>query len=1006
MPFNGINNLRDANESVQMEPWMLKELARCARDPLYFIKHYVYINTKDKGMQLFKLYDFQEELIIKFNKHRFNIIKFPRQCGKSATTRAFILWYALFNEDKVVAILGNKLNLAQEQLQQLRDSYINLPYWMQPGVKQWNKRGVQFSHGTRVICAATSPDGIRGMSINLLFLDEFAFIKSHIADEFIASVFPTISSGKTTKVIITSCVTKDTMVFTDSGIKEVSDFIIESNPHGGYTIPEYKVLGMRNELNTGYLMHNEGLTNTKIITTKYSTLECSHEHKLWACKNGEYGWFKSKELNEGDYISIKYGMNCWGNDKIDFIDESKDYKNANRLGDIEYLTPDLAYILGLYISEGNATDQNGRRHVDITCGDNIKSAITDVGLRYYIKNDNIHYQIGSTSLVLLLKHLGFDITRKAPQKIIPKRLMQLSKECTSAMLQGIFDGDGWTTKDRYRVGIKLSSKKLIEQIRILLLNYGILSTYNEGIIKPTKLVSATGYGYGIEITTYESVKLYFNEIGFRFNRKQSVLEMHDIPTRMGDKEDIIPFSVSEMRKFKKQHSITHDIISFTGEHKRNLHWSRTKMISIKNKLSDNLINNSIFDNVTNDTIWIPIKSITESTNYVYDFSLPDISNDNWCHSVIYNGIIGHNTPSGMNHFFRMWEEACTEDQIDVVASDETNGYVKSEIPWNAVPGRNAEWARDEMKKIGEIRFNQEYMCEFIGSVSTLIDHHFLKKLESKKPMKIPNLPEFIRIYEPPLKKEKLEAEGWEYAASLDSGYGVHQDSSVLQIFLIKSNITVHQVAVISSNKMDIDLFCKKCYVILKKYHDPALIIEQNGPGIAAMSFFYNTVEYENLLHFDPSGRHMGLWASEKTKQNACILFKSYIERRFMTINDRATINEMHSFGKVTQEHWGGLGGNHDDHITAAYWIPFYLQSAYYYGKVVEVNMKAMEEDEVILKTEEELAEERIALEKVRNSGVLMKEMENNAKYLSNNKPKKTKAEIADEAETGMVMFQR
>lgn len=204
MPFNGINNLRDANESVQMEPWMLKELARCARDPIYFIKNYVYINTKDKGMQLFKLYDFQEELIIKFNKHRFNIVKFPRQCGKSATTRAFILWYALFNEDKVVAILANKLNLAQEQLQQLRDSYINLPYWMQPGVKQWNKRGVQFSHGTRIVCAATSPDGIRGMSINLLYLDEFAFVKSHIADEFIASVFPTISSGKTTKVVITS----------------------------------------------------------------------------------------------------------------------------------------------------------------------------------------------------------------------------------------------------------------------------------------------------------------------------------------------------------------------------------------------------------------------------------------------------------------------------------------------------------------------------------------------------------------------------------------------------------------------------------------------------------------------------------------------------------------------------------------------------------------------------------------------------------------------------------
>jgi len=371
-------------------------------------------------------------------------------------------------------------------------------------------------------------------------------------------------------------------------------------------------------------------------------------------------------------------------------------------------------------------------------------------------------------------------------------------------------------------------------------------------------------------------------------------------------------------------------------------------------------------------------------------------------------VIITSTPNGMNHFFRMWEDACEEDELATISPEDTNGYIKSEIPWNAEGlGRDAEWARNEMKKIGEIRFNQEYLCEFVGSVSTLIDHHFLKTLESKKPMKIPNLPDFIRIYAPPLKKEKLEAEGWEYVASLDSGYGVHQDSSVLQIFLVKSNITLEQVATISSNKMDIDLFCKKSYVILKKYYEPSLIIEQNGPGLAAMKFFYNSVEYENILHFDPSGRHMGLWASEKTKQNACILFKTYIERKFMKIYDRQTINEMHSFGKVTQERWGGLGGNHDDHITATYWIPYYIQSPYYYGKIVEVNMKELEEDEVILKTEEEIASERMTLEKMQNKSQVLKEMENNAKYLSNNtKKQRSKDDDDDDSATGMVMFQR
>lgn len=177
MAFNGINNLRDSSESVQMEPWMLKELAKCARDPIYFIQNYVYINTKDKGMQLFKMHKFQQDTILKYTKYRFHIQKWPRQCGKSTTARGYILWYSIFNEDKVIAILANKLNLAQEQLQQLRDSYINLPYWMQPGVKQWNKRGVQFSHGTRIICAATSPDGIRGMSINCVSGDSSVTIR-------------------------------------------------------------------------------------------------------------------------------------------------------------------------------------------------------------------------------------------------------------------------------------------------------------------------------------------------------------------------------------------------------------------------------------------------------------------------------------------------------------------------------------------------------------------------------------------------------------------------------------------------------------------------------------------------------------------------------------------------------------------------------------------------------------------------------------------------------------
>ena len=204
MPFNGIHNLRDAKESVKLKPWQLAEIKKCAQDPIYFINTYVYINTKDNGMQLFKTWPFQDEAIKRFLKYRFNINRWSRQVGKSTIVRGFILWHAMYHSDQLIAMLANKLALAKEQLQLLRDSYVSLPFWLQPGVKLWNKMSIQFSNNTRIIVAASSSDGIRGFSPNLLYLDEFAFLRNSMAEEFMASVFPTISSGKRTRVIITS----------------------------------------------------------------------------------------------------------------------------------------------------------------------------------------------------------------------------------------------------------------------------------------------------------------------------------------------------------------------------------------------------------------------------------------------------------------------------------------------------------------------------------------------------------------------------------------------------------------------------------------------------------------------------------------------------------------------------------------------------------------------------------------------------------------------------------
>jgi len=512
MPFNGIPNLRDANEPIRLTPAQLCEIKKCAVDPIYFIRNYVYINTKDNGMQLFDMYDFQELAIARFMKYRYNINRWSRQVGKSTIVRGFILWWGIFHKDQLIAMIGNKLSLAKEQLQQLRDSYIRIPMWMQPGVKLWNKTSIQFSNNSRIIVSSSSPDNIRGFAINLLYLDEFAFLRPNLATEFIASVFPSISSGKTTRCIITS------------------------------------------------------------------------------------------------------------------------------------------------------------------------------------------------------------------------------------------------------------------------------------------------------------------------------------------------------------------------------------------------------------------------------------------------------TPNGMNHFYRMWEDAV--DEKNATPEQKANLYIKSTVLWSDVPGRTKSWADAEKLKIGEQRFRQEYECEFIGSSITLIDYKHLQKMAPEKPMEIPNemwppslrpiINEIsMRYYDKPRDENEIEANGFSYVASIDSGYGIRKDYHVLHIVLARSNIKCEQVFTMSSNSIDITEFCKIANMILRIYHFPYLIIEYNGPGKSAYDYMFGVAMYPHLINFDSKAR--GLWATPTMKNNVVIMLKMYIQRAYIKLKDEKTIMELMSYTQTSKTTWGAGGGNHDDHVTALYWIIYFLQSSFYYGNYEDMETLTEEE---------------------------------------------------------------
>ena len=128
----------------------------------------------------------------------------PRQTGKSTTCVSYLLHYAIFNDSVNIGILANKAATARELLGRLQTAYENLPKWMQQGIMVWNKGSLELENGSKILVTSTSASAVRGMSFNILFLDEFAFVPNHIADSFFASVYPTITSGKSTKVIMVS----------------------------------------------------------------------------------------------------------------------------------------------------------------------------------------------------------------------------------------------------------------------------------------------------------------------------------------------------------------------------------------------------------------------------------------------------------------------------------------------------------------------------------------------------------------------------------------------------------------------------------------------------------------------------------------------------------------------------------------------------------------------------------------------------------------------------------
>lgn len=663
------------------KPEQEDEIVRCGMNPIYFIETYLTVFDLTQGtaglIVPFKLFDFQKELIHTYIDNRFIVANKYRQAGVSTTTCAYIAWYVMFNSNRQVAIVADKLETARDEIMSDVILFIEgCPKWLRPKTGRESAKNLKdtqkdkiYDNNSRI--GAFSSKGLRGMTPTLIFWDETAWTEK--GDKFWTAARPTLGTGG--GAIMVSCVTKDTYLYTDKGIKQIKDFI-PNEILGAHVIKEYNILG-KDRLRKGNLFFNNGYVDTLKIKTMFSEIESSLNHKYWAykVKDNKYGIYKASELELNDYVSIQYGMNVWGNN-----DDCSDFKptitkNTKNIFNPKIITKDLAYFIGLYLSEGyiyKAVKGYNNIHtytITLTCGDSLIDILNKIGFHYYF--DGIHYSVSSKNLGEFFEYLGFDLSKKAKEKIIPSRLFEMSKENIAAMIQGIMDGDGWSTycekKNRLRIGITLSSKELINQLKILFGNFGILTEYKETITPPTKKVSVESKGYNITANNSFALK-YFEEIGFRFERKQikkdlfkiELLKHSGVVDNIPNGKELMYKIYNEFKSYGKLQNLKLRGIKVDGWINRkkqdSISSSRKTLLKLieleKNNLSDNLLN-ELKPILSKNLYWTKIKSIEKSKNWTYDFSLPNFPEEKYDfhHSVVHNQIVTYQTPSGLDAVF-------------------------------------------------------------------------------------------------------------------------------------------------------------------------------------------------------------------------------------------------------------------------------------------------------------------------------------------------------------------
>lgn len=862
------------------------------------MKKYVKIQHPIRGTCNFDLYPFQEKALKDLVEFDLNIILKSRQMGISTLVSAYSLWLMTFFNDKNILCISITQETAKEIVTKVRFANDNLPVWLKVQCVEDNRLSLRLKNGSQIKAVSSAGTAGRSAALSLLIIDEAAFI-DNIEEIWLSSQY-TLSTGG--RAVVLSCVTEDTYIYTSKGVQQIKE-LVPTEEVGDYKIDQYTICGF-DRTRSGELFKVSGEVDTVCIKTKYSQLEGSTIHKIWSHSKttGKYGWHQLDELATGDFVSMKLGMEQWGNDDKIQWSPSISARIKNKI-DVDLITADWAYLFGLYISEGsahkvyNSHNQLVGGTITITCGDcDIVDIFDRLGLKYS-SHDNLHYCVSSKNLIELFESVGFNLNNHAHEKEIPTKLLRMSRDNIISMLRGIYDGGG--TSSNGEVSVRSSSEKLIDQIRALLLNIGIPSC--KGVSLKEKMNS---YGsvknkrghdnYHLDIYGKYALK-YFNTIGFALHRKQRNKELL-LTKKISRKssKNIIPYTLNLVNKlytlsgentsfFKQKFGIQLNGIVNKKTKYKTQHISQ-EIVLIMYETYKELLSveeRNVWDRIiNNDIIWVDIKNISGSKNKVYDVSLPHTS-DFWCHSVIYNGIIGHQTPNGVGNFFhKTW----------VAAEADENKFNTISLPWHLHPDRDQAWRDKQTELSGYKGAAQECDCSFSTSGNQVISIDVLeyyKKTHICDPIERRGVAYDLWIWQRPDYSKN-------YMVVADCARGDGADYSAFHVLDVE---TLEQVAEYKGQITTKD-YGNLLVTISTEYNNALLVIENNNIGWASLQQVIDR-NYPNLYY---SSSDLKVVDIERTYSNRINSAEKKATPGFTTtnINRQLIINKMESFFRERQ----------------------------------------------------------------------------------------------------------